>query len=125
MLHQKDTFCSHSFDYACLRRLRIIVMKSFKIAENLFIQSIVENGWWKSASPTSFTFLMREPQKICWELGGYSSSRCAISNTKWCAIGVQAMTSCVVNNLRVTMIYEPPKKQNIFALLEITFSNLW
>ena len=39
--------------------------------------------------------------------------------------GVQAMTSCVAINLRVTMIYEPQKKQNIFVLLEITFSNLW
>ena len=37
--------------------------------------------------------------------------------------GVQAMTSCVAINLRVTMIYEPPKKQNISVLLEITFSN--
>ena len=33
--------------------------------------------------------------------------------------------SCVAMNLRVTMIYEPPKTQNILVLLEITFSNLW
>ena len=38
--------------------------------------------------------------------------------------GVQAMTSCVAINLRVTMIYELPKKRNIFVILEITFSNL-
>ena len=37
----------------------------------------------------------------------------------------QKMTSYVVSNLRVAMIYEPPKKQNISVLLEITFSNSW
>ena len=34
-------------------------------------------------------------------------------------IGVQAMTSCVAINIRVTMIYASPEKQNISALLEI------
>ena len=29
--------------------------------------------------------------------------------------GVQAMTSCVAINLRVTMIYEPQKKSKIFS----------
>ena len=30
-----DAFCSHSFDYACLSRLRHIVMKRFEIMENI------------------------------------------------------------------------------------------
>ena len=29
-----DAFCSHSFDYACLRRPRHIAMKGFEIMEN-------------------------------------------------------------------------------------------
>ena len=29
----KDAFCSHSFDYACCRRLRHIVIKRFEIME--------------------------------------------------------------------------------------------
>ena len=45
-----DAFCSHSFDYACSRRLRHIVMKRFEIMEKfLFIPNIVENGWWGDA----------------------------------------------------------------------------
>ena len=31
-----DAFCLHSFDYACLRRLRHIVMKKFEIVEKLY-----------------------------------------------------------------------------------------
>ena len=31
-----DTFCSHSFDYARLRRLGHIVMKRFEIMENFY-----------------------------------------------------------------------------------------
>ena len=31
-----DAICSHSFDYACLRRLRHIVMKRFEIVERLY-----------------------------------------------------------------------------------------
>ena len=31
-----DVFCSHSFDYACLRRLRHIVMKRFEITEKFY-----------------------------------------------------------------------------------------
>ena len=31
-----DAFCSHSFDYACLRRQRHIVMKRFEITENFY-----------------------------------------------------------------------------------------
>ena len=31
-----DAFCSHKFDYACLGRLRHIVMKRFKIMEKLY-----------------------------------------------------------------------------------------
>ena len=31
-----DAFCSHSFDYACLRRLRHIVMKRFDILEKFY-----------------------------------------------------------------------------------------
>ena len=31
-----DALCSHSFDYACLRRLRHIVMKRYKIAEKFY-----------------------------------------------------------------------------------------
>ena len=32
-----DAFCSHSFDYACLRRLRHIVMKRFEIMEKFYL----------------------------------------------------------------------------------------
>ena len=31
-----DAFCSHSFDYACLKRLRHIVMKRFEIMEKFY-----------------------------------------------------------------------------------------
>ena len=31
-----DEFCSHGFEYACLRRLRHIVMKRFKIMEKFY-----------------------------------------------------------------------------------------
>ena len=30
-------FCTHSFDYACLRRLRLIVMKRFEIMEKIYL----------------------------------------------------------------------------------------
>ena len=40
-----NAFCSHSFDYACLRRLRYIVMKRFKIMEKpLVFKNIVETA---------------------------------------------------------------------------------
>ena len=42
-----DAFCSHSFDYACLRRLRSYWYEGVRNkGKFLFIQSIVENGWW-------------------------------------------------------------------------------
>ena len=31
-----DAFCSHSFDYACLRRLRHVVLKRFEIIEKFY-----------------------------------------------------------------------------------------
>ena len=31
-----DVFCSHNFDYACLRQLRHIVTKRFEIMEKFF-----------------------------------------------------------------------------------------
>ena len=31
-----DVFCSHSFDYKCLRRLKHIVMKRFEIMEKFY-----------------------------------------------------------------------------------------
>ena len=31
-----DAFCSHSFDYACLRRLKHIVTNRFEITENFY-----------------------------------------------------------------------------------------
>ena len=31
-----DAFCLHSFNYACLRRLRHIVMKRFEIMEKFY-----------------------------------------------------------------------------------------
>ena len=47
-----DAFCSHSFDYACLRRLRHIVMKRFEIAEN-FHKALLKIAGGGDASPTS------------------------------------------------------------------------
>ena len=33
---KSDAFCSHSYDYACLRRLRHIVMKRSEIIEKFY-----------------------------------------------------------------------------------------
>ena len=49
-----DAFCSHSFDNACLRRLRHIVMKRFKIAEKFYSSiALLKIAGRRDASPTS------------------------------------------------------------------------
>ena len=49
-----DAFCSHSFDYACLRRLRYIVMKWFEVAENFYsFKALLKMAGVGDASPIS------------------------------------------------------------------------
>ena len=47
-----DTFCSHSFNHACLRRLRHIVMKRFEIMEkNYSSKALLKMAGGGDASP--------------------------------------------------------------------------
>ena len=59
-----DAFCSHSFDYACLRRRRHIVMKRFEnrhYGKILFVQNIVENGWWGNGECVAYALRSAPP----------------------------------------------------------------
>ena len=52
-----DAFCSHIFDYACLRPKAYLLSKRFKIMKNLYrpyIKNIFENGWCEHAYPSSY-----------------------------------------------------------------------
>ena len=44
-----DAFCEHSFNYACLSRLRRIVVKRFEIMEKLYSPKHCLKGWWGNA----------------------------------------------------------------------------
>ena len=46
-----DAFCSHIFDYACLRRsLRLSDIDEVQnYGKIVYIKSIFENGWWEDA----------------------------------------------------------------------------
>ena len=49
-----DVLCSHSFDYACLRRLKHIVMKRFEIIEKIYpSKALLKMAGGGDASPTS------------------------------------------------------------------------
>ena len=51
---QYDAFCSHTFDYACLRRLRHIVMKRFEITQKLYSsKALLKMAGGGDAFPTS------------------------------------------------------------------------
>ena len=45
-----DTFCSHIFNYACLRRKGLYLSKRFEIIRKLYAsKTCFENGWWEDA----------------------------------------------------------------------------
>ena len=54
-----DAFCTHSFDNACLRRLKhnYCYEEVQNYGKILFFQSIVENGWWGGCIPYIPSFL--------------------------------------------------------------------
>ena len=49
-----DAFCSHGFDYACLRRLSHIVVKRFEMMERFYSsKALLKMAGGGIASPTS------------------------------------------------------------------------
>ena len=48
-----DEFCSHIFDYACLRHKAYSYRRGSKLCRNciLYIENIFENGWWRDLYP--------------------------------------------------------------------------
>ena len=49
-----DAFCSHIFDYACLKRKAYSYQKVRNYKKIVCITNIFENGWWEDAYPLSF-----------------------------------------------------------------------
>ena len=50
-----DTFCSHIFDYACSRRIRLMAIEEVRnYGKIACIKNIFENGWGEDAYPSSY-----------------------------------------------------------------------
>ena len=50
-----DAFCSHTFNYACLKRKVIAIEGIQKYRKIVCIKNIFENCWWEDAYPLSYS----------------------------------------------------------------------
>ena len=50
-----DTFCSHIFNYACLRRKAYVAIEEVRNYRKIvYIKNTFENGWWEDAYTSSY-----------------------------------------------------------------------